>query len=311
MASVTDKITDIRNAARPNSARAAGTRSTGGTSLACDNLSGWPTASKVHFVTYTVDSNSVPVPGTQLDCYGIVSGNTIGSFTVVDGNDLGNAVGDYVEMLPTAAWGQDLADALTNQHTRLGAHQGITTDTISVSSGTTLPAGDIGTADLAADAVTAAKLADASVFPANLTAGLSSSSWAWQSWTPSWTNLTLGNGVLEATYIQIGKTINFRIMLTLGTTTNISGAVSFSLPVTAAAYYGNVRSFIGGFELEDSGVSNYSGFVGIITSTTLGQFDLITANGATYHGFVGLSNTAPTGLGNGDFISGHGTYEAA
>lgn len=121
-ANITDKVTDVRNAARPNSARVTSGRSTGGVTLICDNLAGWPTASKVHFVTYTVDSNSNPVAGSQLDCSGIVSGNNIGSFTVIDGTDSGNSVGDYVEMLPTAAWGQDLADALSVGHTRTGAH---------------------------------------------------------------------------------------------------------------------------------------------------------------------------------------------
>ncbi len=165
MASINDRITDVRNAARPNSARVTSPRSVAGATLSCDNLSGWPTASKVHFVTYTVDSNSKPVAGTQLDCYGIVSSNTITSFTVIDGNDSGNQVGDYVEMLPTAAWGQDLADALTAQHSRTGAHVGInntggmTTDTLTVSSGTSLPAGDIGSADIADGSITTAKLA--------------------------------------------------------------------------------------------------------------------------------------------------------
>lgn len=175
--SLTDKITDVRNAARPTSARATGTRSAGGTSLACDDLTGWPTSatSKVHFVTYQIDSNSNPVAGTQLDCRGIVSGNTIGSFAVLDGNDTGNSIGDVVEMLPTASWAQDLADALLAQHTRTGGHQGITTDTIVVSSGTSLPAGDIGTADLAAGAVTTAKLADASVTPDKLNTGATAS----------------------------------------------------------------------------------------------------------------------------------------
>lgn len=160
MASLLDRITDTRNAARPNSARATGTRSSGGTSLACDSLSGWPTASKVHFVTYQIDSNSNPVAGTQLDCYGIVSGNTIGSFTMVDGTDTGNQVNDVVEMLPTAAWGQDLADALNAEHNRDGTHSDITADTLVIGTGTTLPAGDIGTADIANGAVTGQKLSN-------------------------------------------------------------------------------------------------------------------------------------------------------
>lgn len=169
MASVNDKVTDTRNAARPNATSVTVGRSSGGTTLSCDNLAGWPTASKVHFVTYQIDSSSNPVAGTQLDCRGIVSGNTIGSFVVLDGTDTGNLVGDKVVMLPTASWGQDLADALTAQHTRTGAHQAITTDTITatglatLSGGTTLPAGDIATADIATNAVTADKLATTAI----------------------------------------------------------------------------------------------------------------------------------------------------
>lgn len=159
-ASSSDKITDTRNAARPNSAKASGTRSAGGTTLACDSLVGWPTVSKVHFVTYQIDANSNPVAGTQLDCTGIVSGNSLTSIVVVDGTDAGNAVNDVVEMLPTANWGHELFTALTKEHNQLdGSHKAITTDTITVTSGSTLPAGDIGTADIAAGAITTAKLA--------------------------------------------------------------------------------------------------------------------------------------------------------
>lgn len=122
MADILDKITDVRNGARPNSARVTIARVAGGTVLSCNALTGWATASKVHFVTYQIDANSNPIPGTQLDCYGIVSGSTITNFTVIDGTDGGNSVGDVVEMLPTAAWGQDLADALTEEHDRQGIH---------------------------------------------------------------------------------------------------------------------------------------------------------------------------------------------
>ena len=121
MADITDKITDVRNAARPNSARVTVARTTAATDLECNDLTGWPTASKVHFVTYQIDTNNDPIGGTQLDCSGIVSGSTITSVTVIDGTDNGNAVGEVVEMLPTAAWGQDLSDALMVAHDRTGA----------------------------------------------------------------------------------------------------------------------------------------------------------------------------------------------
>lgn len=145
-ASTADKVTDTRNGARPNSARATGTRAAGGTSLACDSLAGWPdtTKSKVHFVTYRLDTNSEVVAGTQLDCTGIVTGNTINNFTIIDGTDTGNSVNDVVEMLPTAAWGQDLADALNKQHDRQGNHTainntgGLISDTLTVSGVSTL-----------------------------------------------------------------------------------------------------------------------------------------------------------------------------
>lgn len=159
MADLSDRITDVRNATRPVSTTVASPRTAGGTTLTAAALTGWPTASKVHGVTYQIDSNSNPVAGTQIDFSGIVSGSTITQFTVLDGTDTGNSIGDVVEMLPTASWAQDLADALTNQHTRTGGHKNVTTDTLVVSSSTTLPAGDIGTADLASGAVTFSKLA--------------------------------------------------------------------------------------------------------------------------------------------------------
>ena len=122
MASLTDKITDVRNGARPVSARVVVARAIAGDTLNCNSLTGWPTASKVHFATYKIDANNNPIEGTQLDCYGIVSGANITNVTVVDGTDGGSSIGDVVEMLPTAAWGQDLADALTKEHDRDGSH---------------------------------------------------------------------------------------------------------------------------------------------------------------------------------------------
>lgn len=120
-ASTTDKITDTRNAARPISARVSTARVAAATTLSTNGLTGWPTASKVHFVTYQIDTNSNPIAGTQLDCSGIVSGANLTSVQVIDGTDGGNSVGDVVEMLPTASWGQDLSDALLVSHNRDGS----------------------------------------------------------------------------------------------------------------------------------------------------------------------------------------------
>lgn len=120
-ASTLDKFTDTYNAANPNVARVTATRAAAGNSLSCDNLAGWPTASKVHFSTYQINTSNAVVAGTQIDWQGIVSGNTIGSLTRITGaTDNGSAVGDVVEMNPTASWGHDLYSGLTTSHNNDG-----------------------------------------------------------------------------------------------------------------------------------------------------------------------------------------------
>lgn len=125
-----DKITRTANGGRPTATTATGTRSIAGTTLSCGSLSGWPTASAVHFVTYKIDTSSNVIAGTQCDWKGIVSGTTITNLTLEAGTDAGNAIGDVVEMLPTAQWGEDLAEGLEVEHNRDGTHAGITATSI-------------------------------------------------------------------------------------------------------------------------------------------------------------------------------------
>lgn len=58
----------------------------------------------------------------------------------------------------------------------------------------------------------------------------------WLPWTPSWTNVTIGNATVDAKYIKIGKLVNFRLGVKLGNTSSVSGQIIFSLPVTSKAY---------------------------------------------------------------------------
>jgi hypothetical protein len=58
---------------------------------------------------------------------------------------------------------------------------------------------------------------------------------AWTAFTPTWTNLTVGNATNSGKYLQIGKIVWFRIDLALGNTSSVSAsAVSVNFPVTAA-----------------------------------------------------------------------------
>lgn len=161
-ASINDKFTDVRNSARPNTATVSTLRVPSASNLACDSLIGWPTASKVHFVTYQTDTNNNVIAGTQLDCVGIVSANTITNLVVIDGTDGGNSVGDVVEMLPTAAWAQDLADGLMVTHDRDGS---LKDDVVTTAKIAPL---NVTSAELAADSVTTTKILAANVTDAKL-----------------------------------------------------------------------------------------------------------------------------------------------
>ena len=55
------------------------------------------------------------------------------------------------------------------------------------------------------------------------------------SWTPSLTNITLGNGTLTSRYIKIGRLVSFQVGLLWGSTTGFSGNIQFTLPLTPAS----------------------------------------------------------------------------
>jgi hypothetical protein len=56
---------------------------------------------------------------------------------------------------------------------------------------------------------------------------------AWISWTPTFTNITVGNGVTSARYIKIGKTVIGYVEFTLGSTSSITTNARFTLPTTS------------------------------------------------------------------------------
>lgn len=154
--------------------------------------------------------------------------------------------------------------------------------------------------------ITAAKLADASVFPANLTSGLSGSSWAWSIWSPAYTNLTIGNGTVVLKYIQIGKTVHFRFKFTLGSTSAVGTNPTVSLPVTASTEYDNVRSSLGIGRYDDNNGSDYAGHLEAASTTTFG-FNFADSNSALAN--IGASSPFAWAVSDGIFATG--TYEAA
>lgn len=133
---------------------------------------------------------------------------------------------------------------------------------------------------------------------------------AWALWTPTWTNLSLGDGVVVAKYVQVGQTIICRLAIVLGSTTTVSGLIQFSFPVTSLAYGGTLGTPLGVARLFDTSLGVvYPGHI-LKMSTTLGGVVFGAVSGANVVEAV-TSGTAPFTWATGDEILAEFFYEAA
>jgi hypothetical protein len=134
---------------------------------------------------------------------------------------------------------------------------------------------------------------------------------AWASWTPTWTNVTVGNGVVVAKYKQIGKLAFARISLVLGSTSSVSGLITFSLPVTRATYAGGTGSTILGMaRLADASVPVSREGAITSTATTTASLIVFDASG-TYLTGAATSGTVPFTWTTSDEFAAQIVYEAA
>jgi hypothetical protein len=117
----------------------------------------------------------------------------------------------------------------------------------------------------------------------------------------------LGNGTISFAYAKLGKTVQLRGQVTLGTTSSVSGAIKMSLPVTAVTA-GN-EPIVGNAYIRDPGVSNALGVVRIETTSLL-VLNVIRAE-ANFAYPSGTSATIPFTWGNTDNFSFYATYEGA
>ena len=129
----------------------------------------------------------------------------------------------------------------------------------------------------------------------------------WTSYTPSWTNLTVGNGTVIAEYAQINEIVFYRIKLTFGSTTSVSASVSVSLPFTAdEVYLGGVG---GGCHYEQTGSPDFWGPIYRLTTTTVAPSVLATTS--TYGSYVRMNVGVPFGWGTGNILTIEDFYKPA
>lgn len=161
-ATITDYFNKASNmgGSYPAVATVTAARSTGGSTLSCDDLSSWATDTPVHFSTFKVNTDGTIDTSTQTDWKGIVNGNTITDMTRLAGAaDSGNASGDRVELNPTIGWLDDLITGILVSHKQNGA----------------LKDNAVTESSIATGAVTNTKLGDGSVTSAKIGTGAISS----------------------------------------------------------------------------------------------------------------------------------------
>lgn len=125
----------------------------------------------------------------------------------------------------------------------------------------------------------------------------------WKAFTPSWTNITVGNGTSTGKYTIIGKTVLYTAVIQFGSTTSISGSVTLAVPITQENPPSGAGLVLGQVMINDSGTTLYFGNHLASGTVTVG-----TTNG-TYLGYTTLSSTVPMTWTTGDQLAVTGWYE--
>lgn len=127
--------------------------------------------------------------------------------------------------------------------------------------------------------------------------------------TPTWTNLTVGNGTQVGQYVQIGKFVYVEGQITLGSTSSVSTNPTLTYPITIASGSGSRPDPIPFFTYYgDTGTAAYYG-ISQAGGTGLILYGMNVAG--TYPTLVSVTATAPFTWTTNDVISYSFTYEAA
>jgi len=133
--------------------------------------------------------------------------------------------------------------------------------------------------------------------------------WAgtYTTFTPTWYQLTVGNGTNVGRYLRIGNFVHVVTSFTFGSTSSVSGPIFGYYPLNASSNMSG--HFFGTAYLQDVGVQNYYGQIGYNAAD---NFTLL-ANVAsgTYATVTNAGATVPFTWGTGDKIVINYVYEVA
>jgi hypothetical protein len=130
----------------------------------------------------------------------------------------------------------------------------------------------------------------------------------WTAFTPSWTNLTVGDGTNAGYYAMAGKTTILRVAFTFGSTSSVSGGIIMALPSTSVAY--TAYTPLGWAHLLDSDASRlYQCAPTYNTTTSLVLYAYTVSGSAIFH--AGTGTTSPFTWAVNDSIVFQAVYERA
>jgi hypothetical protein len=133
----------------------------------------------------------------------------------------------------------------------------------------------------------------------------------YQAYTPTFTNLTVGNGTLAAQYCRVNNFVHAFGSLTFGSTTAFTGTAFFTLPVsTVAIEMGALGMVLGWVTYTNTSGSTTKGNLNGIGGASTAVFWVATTSGS-YEGQAVPSATVPFTWATGDKIQWNITYKAA
>ena len=241
-------------------------------------------------------------PGTTNEevVTGVVSGsNVINCVRAKEGTtDTAHAAGETVTMYFTETHWDDMIDGVLTSLDQDGTLKASSVDTASV-----LASDVVTTAKILNSNVTTAKIADAAITNAKLSTSTDEPG-AWYDYTPTLTNVTLGNGTVSARYCVIGKTLFYEGKITRGSTTSFTSTVQISFPKTISSTTKQGEQNYGFATCIDFGNAIYPAYV-TYGSTTLFNIVVPRADG-TYvntNSANVVNGTVPFTWGSGDILT--------
>ena len=121
----------------------------------------------------------------------------------------------------------------------------------------------------------------------------------WTTYTPSYTNVTVGNGTVIAKYIRIGQVIHVNYRLEFGTTTSFGGNIYIGMPLSV------VRATAGACVFQEIGTAVH---IGTCLASELDDLARVYHVNPTLNAGV-VNATNPLTWATGDFLSLTITYE--